>query len=353
MLTEGDQQLVFNQGSPGDIAFFIRCIQQKKEIILKEFPEQQEVRQYNAFLLPASPIILTDHQKSKSLKKQGKRKFMPGTEWLYLKIYSPRLGVGRLLLQLRPLLRKTYAYGKVKQWFFIRYEDHAPHIRIRLWVDPRDISEVLISFKNKMEDRIQQHVIREYQVDVYNRELERYAAGGMETTETVFYASSELVLNFIGHNRFSQVQNAYRFALYSVRKILQVFLPDADRQLIFTQQTYLQFQTEFGNQAVKVELDRKYRELSTAIQSTLAAEDPSLGSGSLKAGKFFVKTLCAAAARLSPVQEDYGTYLQSLIHMHLNRIFTDEPRKQEMITYYFLYKYLLSERGRKRQLQRK
>jgi uncharacterized protein YeeX (DUF496 family) len=56
-----------------------------------------------------------------------------------------------------------------------------------LKVNPEMISEILLAFKTKLEDRIQQHVIREFQIDVYNRELERYAAGGIENTENGFF----------------------------------------------------------------------------------------------------------------------------------------------------------------------
>jgi lantibiotic biosynthesis protein len=97
---------------------------------------------------------------------------------------------------------------------------------------------------------------------------------------------------------------------------------------------------------VKVELDKKYRELAPAIQAIFKSQDPSLMSGSIKAGKDFNKALNAVNESIAPEDENRILYLRSIIHLHLNRIFTDEPRKQEMITYFLLYKYLLSVKGR-------
>lgn len=348
-LTEGDQQLVFNQVREQEIYFFCQCVRQKDEVVLREFLPQNEVRQYNAYLLPVKPMKFPVAGTRKTApNKRLQRKFMPGSEWLYLKIYAPRLGAARLLLRLQPLLRKRYTHGKVSKWFFIRYEDHAPHIRLRLKIAPESISEVLLNFKNKLEDRIEQHVIREYQIDMYNRELERYAAGGIEQAEDVFWASSELVLHFIDGHHYDLSGNAHLFALYSTRVILTAFISDPEQQLAFMLASYEQFLPEFAPGKVKVELDKKYRELSTGIDATLQQKDPALLSGSVKAGKRFQAILKDVSASIATENEERLSYLRSIIHMHLNRLFADEPRKQEMATYYLLYKYGLSQKGRQK-----
>ena len=139
---------------------------------------------------------------------------------------------------------------------------------------------------------------------------------------------------------------AHHFALYSTLAIIQNFIRDLNDQLQFTNASYQAFLPEFPGPQVKVELDKKYRELTTGIQTTLKAEDPSLLSGSTRAGRNFNTTLSAVQDGIPQNDERRIPYLRSIIHMHLNRIFTDESRKQEMVTYYLLYKYLLSIKGR-------
>jgi thiopeptide-type bacteriocin biosynthesis protein len=342
-LAEGDQELVFDSQSETEIHFLLQCASQKKELILKEYLEQPEVRQYNAYLLPAEPLLFPKAVKLATGKSRSQRKYMPGSQWLYLKIYAPKIGANRLLLRLAPLLKKRYGEHKISQWFFIRYEDHAPHIRLRLKVNPEMISEVLLALKTKLEDRIQQHVIREFQIDVYNRELERYSAGGIENTERFFWASSELVMQFLKQGGLNTKVSTHAFAIYSTQHIISRFIVDADEQIAFTLATFQQFLPEFADKPFKVELDKKYRALAPGIQAAFSETDPSLLTGSLKAGINFSQSLQLIQTHLATEQTDY---LRSIIHMHLNRIFTDESRKQEMICYYLLHKYLLSVKGR-------
>lgn len=343
-LAEGDQELVFNSSTPRDITFFCECIRGKRSAVLKEFIPQ--VRQYNAYLIPSQPLSLPVLFPSGRIKSQ--RKYVPGSEWLYLKIYGPKIGFNRLLLRLQPLLYKRYGGQKISQWFFIRYEDHAPHIRLRLKVNPEAITELLLGFKQQLEDRIQQHVIREFQIDVYSRELERYAAGGIENTERLFWASSELVLNFLDLQRSEPAMTTYSFALVTTYAIISEFIKTTDDQITFASDSYQLFLPEFSAKSVKVELDRKYRELSTDIQRSLTAPEPTLISGSVKAANNFKQSVQRIAQHSSKNAERLD-YLRSIIHMHLNRLFTDEPRKQEMVTYYLLLKYLLSVKARKKQ----
>jgi len=352
-IAENDQQLVFCKHKETDIPFFIDCCRNKNVVILKEFLEQPEVRQYNAFLLPTHPINFDGKHRDQYIKTtllRTKRKFIPGSEWLYLKIYTPKIGTNRLLLKLRPLLSRTYKSGKISQWFFIRYEDAAPHIRLRLKVSTEDISDVLQAFKIKLEERIEQHVIREYKIDIYSRELERYAAVGIEKSECIFWASSELVMYFISSHRHLPLKDTHHFALISTIAILNIFFPEPEAQINMTRHSYELFLNEFSGATIKPELDKKYRELRPSIEGIFNKKDRSLLSGSIKAGIAFVKMLRLAASGLLVDNESKKAYVQSIIHMHLNRVFPDDARKQEMITYYLLHKHLNSEFARKKRL---
>jgi thiopeptide-type bacteriocin biosynthesis protein len=346
-LAEGDQQLVFNRENESDILFFCHCIRQNREVIIKEFLPQQEIRQYNAYLLPAEPLAFpVPGSYNTGHPAKVKRKYMPGSEWLYLKIYAPRAGAAGLLLRLQPLLSRRYAHGKISKWFFIRYDDHAPHIRLRLKVAPEDIGEVLLAFKTKLEDRIQQHVIREYQIDVYNRELERYAAAGMEKTEDFFSSSSELIIHFLKKNRYDLTGAAHYFGMVTVQVMISLFFTDPDDQLAFTLESYQHFLPEFAAEKLKIELDKKYRELSAGIHAAFNSGDPGLLSGSARAARKFIAIVEEINALVPKSGSNKTDYLRSIIHMHLNRLSSEESRKQEMIVYYLLHKYQRSLKGR-------
>jgi len=60
------------------------------------------------------------------------RKFIPGTEWLYLKIYTG-VKTSDVLLEeaILPLVTCFLNNNLINKWFFIRYNDPKPHLRIR------------------------------------------------------------------------------------------------------------------------------------------------------------------------------------------------------------------------------
>lgn len=345
-LAEGDQELVFDADRPPDVKLFCDSVRHKKEATLKEYLEQPVVQQYNAYLLPAGPLPSLRPMPLSSFKNTPKqRKFLPGSEWLYLKLYSPKIGVNRLLTGLAPLLRGRYAGKRIRQWFFVRFDDPAPHIRLRLQLEPAAIAEVLLAFQNRLDERVQQHVIREFQVDVYSRELERYAAGGIEATEQFFCASSELVLAFLKRSRTRTRPVAAIFAICTLQRIITTFLPDAAHQLALAREGFEAFLPEFQAGSVRLALDKKYRELRPAISQALADTDPACFSGLPKAGRALDNSLQTIKNNMATGVDQ--AYLRSIIHLHLNRIFTDESRKQEMSCYYLLHKYLLSVQARR------
>ncbi|HEY4327512.1 MAG TPA: lantibiotic dehydratase [Mucilaginibacter sp.] len=358
LLADGDQQLLFFRERKEDILFFASCVRQKKEVIIKEYLAETScqalvrdaagnpfVHQFNAYLIPSGPAVLPKAS-AIPIQKKVQRKFMPGSEWLFLKIYIPKAGSARLLLKILPLIRRKYPNGKVKKWFFIRYEDHAPHIRLRLMITPDALSDVLIAFKTQLEDKIYQNLIREYQVDIYNRELERYRLADMTLAEDFFCASSELVVKMLRNRASGLMPEIYLVALRTVRDMIAVFLPEQADQLVFTEGGYRHFLAEFEDGPIRFELDKRYRELSTSIQSALKEEGFYRQAKLQGASRSLNKTVRALHRAIKEKEEGRPDYLKSLIHMHLNRIFTDESRKQEMIIYYLLYKYLLSEKGR-------
>lgn len=348
--SEGDQQLVFNRDRPEDARFFVETVRSKEKIKVAEFLGTDEtslfrdsrgrpyLTQFNAYLIPSRQLDLPEPGIPMGQTKL-KRKFIPGSEWLYLKVYLPHLTADRILLKVWPLLKKRYPQGKITQWFFIRYEDDAPHIRLRLKLDPLAINSVLIAFRELLEDHIHQQVIREYQLDTYNRELERYFAGGIEATERFFAASSHFVLCYLSTMRRGAVMPAHIVALVSTQMILNCLVPQSDDRLNLVKQAYEGLASEFEGQRMKYELDQKFRNLRPTITAVLNEPYP-FGSGILERA---CKALLQAASALKPAMNkcpiERTSYIQSILHMHMNRVFTDQQRKQEMLIYYMLYKW--------------
>ncbi len=64
-----------------------------------------------------------------------RRKFIPGSRWLYFKIYTGIKTADEVATRtLLPLLRELYEAKLIDDWFFIRYTDPDFHLRLRLLV---------------------------------------------------------------------------------------------------------------------------------------------------------------------------------------------------------------------------
>lgn len=115
------------------------------------------------------------------------RTFLPGSQWLYLKLYTGQKTSDRMLIKMiDPLLRKFEKENYLQKWFFIRYWDPDFHLRIRLLINDPHIGYIMHRFYEKMYIWNQSHLPWRVQLDTYEREIERYGKYMMEETESVF-----------------------------------------------------------------------------------------------------------------------------------------------------------------------
>lgn len=79
------------------------------------------------------------------------RKCIPGTEWLYLKIYTG-IKTSDIILKevITPLIEYFQADNYISKWFFIRYNDPESHLRIRFMLNNTDYYNKIPSKKLKL-----------------------------------------------------------------------------------------------------------------------------------------------------------------------------------------------------------
>lgn len=128
----------------------------------------------------------------------------PGDGWLCFKIYCENRLQDHVLQRIvEPLLASLRSLDAADRWFFVRYSDPQPHIRLRFFVpEPvqreqcvRVVWETLRAALKSPEACLSDVV-----QSTYHRELERYGGlGGMEVAEKFFTADSEIVLRTLRH----------------------------------------------------------------------------------------------------------------------------------------------------------
>ena len=128
-----------------------------------------------------------------------RRKFIPGSRWLYFKIYTGIKTADEVATRtLLPLLRELYEAKLIDDWFFIRYTDPDFHLRLRLLVArPEHYAAIFARIGSSVEPLVDNGAVVKVVCDTYVREIERYGAGTMEAVERLFGIDSRAVLELL------------------------------------------------------------------------------------------------------------------------------------------------------------
>jgi thiopeptide-type bacteriocin biosynthesis protein len=354
-VTHADQQLVFDIDNNSEALLFLQVTATMEHFILREFflPSSKAVchengrtmvNQFITFLINEKTVYPEQPALPASIvNNKTKREFILGSGWLYLKIYCNPASANHVLNKyVLPAIKDLTMEAPIV-WFFIRYSDPKPHLRLRIKIAETNTGPVIALFKKRISILVKDSIIREYQADTYRRELDRYGADIINVVEDFFHASSEVVCAFI--HRHPEVDQQPYLAISSMMIMLNLALPDINDQVAFLGAVAGSMSREYCREkSVRVELDQKYREIKKIFSSI------GDGVGYLKKMKLtgrqqaFIeafRTILRKSSRFDAIRRQ--TLITDLIHMHLNRVFSIEPRKQEFVLYYFFHKYKISE----------
>jgi lantibiotic biosynthesis protein len=126
---------------------------------------------------------------------------MPGGEWLYAKIYVPDILQQQVLVQHLPQLTGSseLCAANADTWFFLRYADPDPHLRLRFHGKPDGLWPVLLPALRDWAEELRDAGLADRLVlDTYDPEIERYGGpAAMGHAERVFHADSAVVLGHL------------------------------------------------------------------------------------------------------------------------------------------------------------
>jgi thiopeptide-type bacteriocin biosynthesis protein len=274
---------------------------------------------------------------------------MPGSTWIYIKLYVGIKTADDLLIKvIAPIIRELQRKQAIEKWFFIRYSDPDFHLRIRLLVtDFIYIGEIICLFQKKLVYWNKNNLLWKMQLDSYNRELERYGKNLIEEAESVFYADSECVLSIIrklGNNE----KYRWMIALKLIDSLLSDFhLSMEEKQKLMENLSKL-FKTEFGfNEYNAKSFNTKFRENKMIVESTLnniidEKEFNFLYSPIRKRTKQLV-SIVGKINKNKLKHINLNELLSSYLHMMLNRLFRSKNRIHELILYDFMRRYYAGE----------
>ena len=370
MLAQGDNELFIAMHVPESLALLSAEIRRLAGLPVQ--PEQTDTIRLVEFLSPPDQCPLANKRDhftheliipfsnayahalpglSQTNTHLPQRKFSVGSEWFYLKVYTGEKTSDALLLQtIYPVVQQLLKTQMIQEFFFVRYKDTDPHLRLRFRGNPHleFYHHVVRAVEKALQESVEAGVVHRVQVDTYQREFERYGMEHIGLCETLFHCDSLSTLAFMARTGDEFDENL-RFA-FAIRKIDRLLtgtgLSAAACRMILDMMKENFFQEFGGNSALRHQLNEKYRMYRPLMCQAFSDDFPAATSlddrDSMQAD--LLRKLSAAFA-------DSGqlfSIISSLIHMIVNRLFPSKQRAYELVLYHCLAKHYDSVQARER-----
>ena len=202
------------------------------------------------------------------------RRFLPGSEWLYAKLYCGTSEADHILREVvRPVVNEALRTGAARRWFFIRFGDPDWHLRLRFSGEStRLVAELLPLLHDRAEGLSREGRLWRLEFDTYDRELERYGGpSAIEATEEYFQADSEAVLDIVSQlSGDAGADLRWRFAVYGIDRLMDDFGLDlVARQRIMRDMHEDLWRELRGGKALRMELGRRFRDKRQSLMELL------------------------------------------------------------------------------------
>jgi thiopeptide-type bacteriocin biosynthesis protein len=299
-----------------------------------------------SFSSPNESTFAAEPAIQRQISKAFKKTLIPFEDCLSLKIYcGERIAEYILANELAPLLKSFTNLNKSNYWFFIRYHDPDPHLRIRLFsADRLLLFNTYQLIEKKIASYVKDDIIFSLQIDTYKREFERYGRNSLLFFEHLFFEESCLIVTLLDSINNDLKDEDYRvfFVLRLCAIYLNVYFKSIEDKLEFTDKIKNSFVLEFKDTIhVKESLRIKYNDYKPyafLIETEPVAlnSDPQLNI-LLKHLSDFERNV---ASKIDYFKTE--TQLASILHMAINRIFIAEQRLHELFLYDILVKYYKS-----------
>lgn len=280
--------------------------------------------------------------------KRIQRSFIPGSEWIYIKVYTgsntaDKILVNELTKIISVLERKKY----VDKWFFIRYSDPDFHLRIRIRVkDCNFIGEVLRLFYKYFNELMENDSVWKIQLDTYNRELERYKGYLIELTETLFYIDSIHTLKLLRVLENMPLSARWLIAAKMIDCLLIDFNYNLQQRKELLESIGKSYKMEFGfNEFNSKQFNVLYRKHSHELEEVLWNKKTDEGYKALysilEVRSNALKTIAQQLIEVNDGKE-MKLPLSSYLHMMLIRLFRSKNRLHELIVYNLMSRFYSS-----------
>jgi thiopeptide-type bacteriocin biosynthesis protein len=259
----------------------------------------------------------------------------PGSDWLFAKLYAPRAFEDDLLTgPLADLCQEAIALGAADSWFFIRYADPDPHVRLRFHGPAeRLLGELVPHVCRRASGLLNDGLLTRLCFDTYEREVERFGGtAGVAAAEALFFADSRAVIEMLRLSRGGLLDlDMTLLAVLSIDDLLAgLGASEAERVAWYRERVVSR--TMAGDE---------YRRRKEALRRLLGDPDHLQ---SQRGGDALARVLAArrddlarvghelsALASAGELSQSKSALLRSYAHLHCNRLLAGDRAAEEQI----------------------
>ena len=273
-------------------------------------------------VVPASSVVAGVAEQTVS---QPHRTYPPGSEWLFMKLYCPRdLEDDVISGSMLTFAENAVASGLADSWFFIRYSDPEPHLRLRFHGAPERLTRQLFAHVCNWADGLMADgLCLKFVFDTYEQEVERFGGpAGMALAEAFFSEDSRYAARLLRCANTKQwLYDRTTLVLISVDALLGAMGFDESERLRW----YLSHAT-LG----RAQTSSEYRNRKNDLRSLLGKVDflASAPGGAEIASTFKARQEALANVvndlrqleKGSALDQKFDGLTASFIHLHINRL---------------------------------
>ncbi|MBK9286011.1 MAG: lantibiotic dehydratase [Sphingobacteriaceae bacterium] len=366
LIVDGDNELLIDCKNQVSLKTFLELIKGRTSIALNEFlfdnnsscvKDTDNKCFTNEFI---STVFNQSHLKNNLNERlpenfsTPKKIFNLGSEWLFYKIYCGVKTADFVLTRsIKSIVEKLFSQDLIDKWFFIRYSDPEPHLRLRLHIkNTLRIGEVLKVMNDEMNSLTEQNLVSRLITDTYFREIERYGDTSIDHVEQLFFYDSEFICEILARLTLPDSdQKRWQIGLLSINTLLNDFGFDLEQKYDLIESLRVKFFKEHkGDKRLKINIDTKYRKLKVGIENVLKDQfqnqkgfqfiRPLLDQRS-KLNFLSIEQICDLE-RAKKLNVDVADLLASIMHMNLDRLFMSKNRANELLVYELLSRHYKS-----------
>ena len=287
------------------------------------------------------------------------RSFAPGSQWLYLKVYTGTASADRILTDtVGPVVGQLRDAGVVDHWFFLRYADPEHHLRLRFHGEPEVLRDnALPALSESLAPHLGDRTVWKVALDTYEREVERYGGDdGIELAEQVHAADSDAVVKVLGMLDGDDAADArWKLCLYATDRLLADAGLDVQQRRDWAKDGAAGYRPEYPNAP---DLDpgigrrwRTERAEVTALLDDTKAHPYELARQAFRERSERLAPLLAELAdrsRRGLLTQSFELLLHSFSHLNAVRLLRSAARTHELILLNFLDRHYASQIARAR-----